>query len=95
VLHYPPGTSKWNQIEHRLFSFISKNWQGIPLVSASVIVNLIGATKTAKGLSVRYVLDEATYEKGIVVTDEEFESINISKDDFLSEWNYTVCRNKK
>jgi hypothetical protein len=95
VLHYPPGTSKWNKIEHRLFSFIRKNWQSIPLVSASVIVSLIGATKTAKGLSVRCVLDEATHEKGIAVTDEEFESINISKDDFHGEWNYTICRNKK
>ena len=93
VLHYPPGTSKWNKIEHRMFSFISKNWQGIPLISVSVIVNLIGATKTEKGLSIRCVLDESTYEKGIEVTDEEFNSINIKKNDFHGEWNYTICRN--
>jgi hypothetical protein len=93
VLHYPPGTSKWNKIEHRMFSFISKNWQGVPLISASVIVNLIGATRTEKGLSIRCVLDEAIYEKGIEVTDKEFESINITKDDFHGEWNYTICKN--
>ena len=93
VLHYPPGTSKWNKIEHRMFSFISKNWQGIPLVSTSVIVHLIGATKTEKGLSIRCILDEATYEKGIEVTDQEFDSINIRKDVFHGEWNYTICRN--
>jgi len=90
VLHYPPGTSKWNKIEHRLFSFISKNWQGIPLVSAAVIVSLIGATKTNKGLSVTCVLDEAVYEKGIKVSDDEFDSINISTATFHGEWNYTI-----
>jgi len=94
VLHYPPGTSKWNKIEHRMFSFISKNWQGIPLISVSVIVNLIGATKTEKGLSIRCVLDESTYKKGIEVTEEEFDSINIKKKDFHGEWNYTICRNE-
>jgi hypothetical protein len=93
VLHYPPGTCKWNKIEHRLFSFISKNWQGVPLISASVIENLIGATRTEKGLSIRCVLDEAVYEKGIEVTDKEFESINIIKDDFHGEWNYTIGKN--
>ncbi|MDR0491432.1 MAG: ISAzo13 family transposase, partial [Oscillospiraceae bacterium] len=77
VLHYPPGTSKWNKIEHRMFSFISKNWQGIPLVSVAVIINLIAGTKTEKGLSIRCVLDEAEYEKGVQVTDEEFDSVNI------------------
>jgi hypothetical protein len=91
MLHYPPGTSKWNKIEHRMFAFISKNWQGIPLISAAIIVNLIGATKTTKGLSIRCVLDEQTYEKGMKVTDEEFDSINIKKDDFHGEWNYTIC----
>jgi len=93
VLHYPPGTSKWNKIEHRMFSFISKNWQGIPLISAAVIINLIGATKTKKGLSIRCVLDEETYEKGIQVTPEEFDSINIKNDIFHGEWNYTICPN--
>ena len=94
VLHFPPGTSKWNKIEHRMFSFISKNWQGIPLISASVIVNLIGATKTEKGLSIRCVLDEAHYEKGIKVSDAEFSTINIIAHDFHGEWNYTICRNE-
>jgi hypothetical protein len=93
VLHYPPGTSKWNKIEHRMFSFISKNWQGIPLISIAVIIKLIGATKTEKGLSIRCALDESTYTKGIEVTDEEFASINIKKKDFHGEWNYTICRN--
>ena len=72
VLHFPPGTSKWNKIEHRLFSFISINWQGISLISAAIIVNLIGATKTHNGLSVTCVLDEGTYETGIKVSDEDF-----------------------
>jgi hypothetical protein len=94
VLHYPPGTSKWNKIEHRLFSFISKNWQGIPLVSAAVIVSLIGATKTERGLCVRCVLDESKYEKGLEVSAEEFDSINIVPDDFHGEWNYTIRPNK-
>lgn len=93
VLHYPPGTSKWNKIEHRMFCFISKNWQGIPLVSQAVIVNLFGATRTEKGLSIRCALDKATYEKGIEVTPDEFDSIIINKDTFHGEWNYTICRN--
>jgi hypothetical protein len=94
VLHYPPGTSKWNKIEHRLFSFISKNWAGRPLVSAAVIVSLIGATKTERGLCVRCVLDESEYEKGLEVSVEEFDSINIVPDDFHGEWNYTIRPNK-
>ena len=90
VLHYPPGTSKWNKIEHRMFSFISKSWQGVPLVSAAVIISLIGATKTEKGLSIRCVLDESIYQKGVGVSDVEFDAINITYDDFHGEWNYTV-----
>ena len=90
VLHYPPGTSKWNKIEHRLFSFISKNWQGIPLISSAVIVSLIGSTKTEKGLSVTCVLDETAYEKGLKVPDDEFDSISISPADFHGEWNYVI-----
>lgn len=93
VLHYPPGTSKWNKIEHRLFSFISKNWQGIPLIATSVIVSLISATTTKTGLSVTCVLDENSYSKGIKVSDADFGSINILADDFHGEWNYTICRN--
>jgi hypothetical protein len=90
VLHYPPGTSKWNKIEHRMFSFISKNWRGIPLVSAAVIINLIGATTTERGLSIRCVLDEKTYETGIKVTEKEFNAIRIKNDEFHGEWNYTI-----
>jgi hypothetical protein len=95
VLHFPPGTSKWNKIEHRLFSFISKNWAGRPLVSAAVIVGLIGATKTEKGLCVRCVLDEAEYVRGLEVSAEEFGSIKIVKDDFHGEWNYTILPNNQ
>jgi len=90
VMHYPPGTSKWNKIEHRLFAFISKNWQGVPLISAAVIVALIGATTTEKGLAVTCVLDEAIYEKGLKVTDAEFDAIKIKPADFHGEWNYTI-----
>ena len=93
VLHYPPGTSKWNKIEHRMFAFISKNWAGIPLISTSVIVNLIGSTKTDKGLSIQCVLDENHYETGIVVSDTDFENIHKQEDVFHPEWNYTICRN--
>ena len=94
VLHYPPGTSKWNKVEHRLFSFISKNWAGAPLLSVAVIVSLIGATSTERGLVVRCVLDEKEYEKGLEISDEEFDSINIVRDDFHEEWNYTIRPSK-
>jgi hypothetical protein len=90
VMHYPPGTSKWNKIEHRLFSYISQNWQGIPLISIAVIVSLIGATTTAKGLAVACVLDENIYQKGIRISDEEFSAINIVPDSFHSDWNYSI-----
>jgi hypothetical protein len=90
VCHYPPGTSKWNKIEHRLFSFISQNWRGKPLISHEVIVNLIGSTRTDKGLTVRCELDENSYPKGIKVTDKEFAKINIKRHEFHGEWNYTV-----
>lgn len=90
VSHFPPGTSKWNKIEHRLFSHISMNWRGQPLVSHEVIVNLIAATTTRNGLKVRAELDSKQYPKGIKVTDEEFAGIHISRDDFHGEWNYTI-----
>ena len=93
VLHYPPGTSKWNKIEHRLFAFITKNWQGIPLVSRALVVSLIGATKTSKGLCVRCVLDEAEYEKGLKVEKDDFDRINLLPADFHGEWNYTIVKN--
>jgi transposase len=90
VCHLPPGTSKWNKIEHRLFSFLSINWRGKPLVSYAAIVNLIAATKTEKGLEVRAVLDETNYPKGRKVDDETMGHINLLKHDFHGEWNYTV-----
>jgi hypothetical protein len=93
VLHYPPGTSKWNKIEHRLFAFISKNWQGIPLTSTALVVALIGATATSTGLTVTCVIDESEYETGIKITDEEVDNLNIIKADFHGEWNYTVATN--
>ena len=92
VLHYPPGTSKWNKIEHRLFAFISKNWQGIPLTSTALVVSLIGATATSTGLTVSCVLDESEYELGIKISDEEFNSINIINADFHGEWNYSILQ---
>jgi hypothetical protein len=90
VHHLPPGTSKWNKIEHRLFSFISMNWRAKPLVSYRVIVHLISATATNTGLTVRCELDTRTYPKGIVVTDKEMVQINMVRDEFHGEWNYTL-----
>jgi len=90
VSHFPPGTSKWNKIEHRLFSHISKNWRGRPLVSLAVIISLIGSTTTKKGLRVRCGIDTNEYEKGIKVSDKELEELNISRHEFHGEWNYWV-----
>jgi len=90
VCHFPPGTSKWNKVEHRLFSRISLNWRGVPLEDYETIIQLIGATKTKKGLTVKCQLDENPYKKGIVISDETMKQLNISKDDFHGEWNYTI-----
>jgi hypothetical protein len=90
VSHFPPGTSKWNKIEHRLFSFISMNWREKPLVSHETIVNLIAATTTRKGLKVRAELDSSHYPKGIKVTDQELKAIQIKRDEFHGEWNYAI-----
>jgi len=90
VCHLPPGTSKWNKIEHRLFSFISQNWRGKPLVSYEVIVNLIAATTTARGLRVRSALDTNSYPAGRTVTDHEYETLNLHRDSFHGEWNYRL-----
>jgi len=90
VHHLPPGTSKWNKIEHRLFSFITMNWKAQPLVSYRIIVDLISATTTDTGLAVRCELDSAEYPKGIVVSDREMDGLNISRDAFHGEWNYTM-----
>jgi transposase len=95
VSHFPPGTSKWNKIEHRLFSYISMNWRGKPLVSHEAIVNLIASTTTRKGLKVRAELDSGHYPKGIKVTDEEFGAIHISRDEFHGEWNYSIVPSSK
>ena len=88
VCHFPPGTSKWNKIEHRLFSFITMNWRAKPLISHEVIVNLIAATKTRSGLTVRAELDTNSYPKGIVVSDHDLATISIERADFHGEWNY-------
>jgi len=93
VCHFPPGTSKWNKIEHRLFSYISKNWRGKPLINYETVVNLIGNTTTEKGLSVTAVLDKNEYKKGIKITDEELEKVNLHGNEFHPEWNYTVMHN--
>ena len=90
VCHLPPGTSKWNKIEHRLFSFITMNWRGRPLVSHEVIINLIKATTTKEGLTVEASLDENEYPSGIKVSDEEMANLNLDRDEFHGEWNYTL-----
>ena len=90
VCHLPPGTSKWNKIEHRLFAFITMNWRGKPLLSHQVIVQLIGATTTKTGLTVRCEIDANSYPKGVKVSDAEMAEINITQHDFHGEWNYTI-----
>ena len=90
VCHFPPGTSKWNKIEHRMFSYISLNWRGKPLISHEVIVNLIAGTTTKTGLKIQAELDTNVYPKGIQVTDKELEKVQIQKADFHCEWNYTI-----
>ncbi|MCI5208782.1 MAG: ISAzo13 family transposase [Candidatus Electrothrix sp. ATG2] len=91
VCHFPPGTSKWNKIEHQLFSFISKNWRGKPLDSIGTIVNLIASTTTGKGLQVRAEVDRSEYKKGIKISDEEMATLNIEREDFHGEWNYKIA----
>jgi len=90
VAHLPPGTSKWNRIEHRLFAFITQNWRGKPLISHQVIVQLIGATTTKTGLSVACRIDGNLYPKGVAVSDDEINAINLTCDEFHGEWNYTI-----
>lgn len=93
VCHFPPATSKWNKIEHRLFSQIAQNWRGKPLLSYEIIVSLIGSTTTTKGLDVVCELNRNSYKTGIKVTDEEFEKINLLRDEFHGEWNYKISPN--
>jgi hypothetical protein len=90
VCHLPPGTSKWNKIEHRLFAYISRNWRGQPLVSLAVIVNLIGRTRTATGLRVRCELDHGVYPKGESVTDAQMATLQLAPHRFHGDWNYTI-----
>lgn len=90
VCHFPPGTSKWNKIEHRLFCFITRNWRGRPLTSYEVIVNLIGSTTTKSGLTVRTALDTHHYETGIKISDEQLARIQCTPARFHGEWNYTI-----
>lgn len=94
VSHFPPGTSKWNKIEHRLFSFISKNWRGQPLTSLKVIVSLIAGTTTKKGLKVHAEINDRTYPAGIKVGDAEMAQINLQRDGFHGEWNYEILPRK-
>ena len=89
VVHLPPGTSKWNRIEHRLFAFITQNWRGKPLVSHQVIVQLIANTRTEAGLTVACRIDTGAYQKGIKVSDDEMDALNIQLANFHGEWNYT------
>lgn len=90
VSHFPPGTSKWNKIEHRLFSHITMNWRARPLTNIQLVVDLISSTKTSKGLKVKSKLDSTEYKKGIKISNEELGKINLLKDDFHGEWNYTI-----
>ena len=90
VCHFPPGTSKWNKIEHRMFCHITRNWRGKPLTSHEVVINLIGSTTTKEGLKIGVSIDADTYPKGIKVTDAEMESLSIKQADFHGEWNYLI-----
>jgi hypothetical protein len=90
VSHYPPGTSKWNRIEHRVFSFISLTWKGQPLWNLETVINLIGATRTRSGLRVKAVLDTASYETGVKISDEQIDKQRIRRSQFHPEWNYTI-----
>jgi uncharacterized membrane protein len=94
VCHFPPGTSKWNKIEHRMFCHITQNWRGKPLVSHEAMVSLIGSTTTRKGLKIEAQLDENKYETGIKISDEEIDSLNLKKAEFHGEWNYSISPRK-
>ena len=93
VSHYPPGTSKWNKIEHKLFSYISMNWKAKPLINVQFVIDLIASTTTKKGLKVKAKLDDRKYEKGIKISDKEFEKLSIERDAFHGEWNYVIKPN--
>jgi Rhodopirellula transposase DDE domain len=95
VCHFPPGTSKWNQIEHRLFSHISMNWRGRPLTSHEIVVDLIAATTTRKGLKVRAELDRANYPTGVKISDEQLAAVPLTRHDWHGDWNYTIGRQRQ
>ena len=95
VCHFPPGTSKWNKIEHRMFSYISRNWRGKPLESLATIVNLIAATRTKTGLKVRCQVDMGSYPKGRKISDDQMASMNIKRNPFHGDWNYTIHPNSR
>jgi hypothetical protein len=88
--HFPPGTSKWNKVEHCLFSFIARNWRGESPISRQTVVSLIGATTSTKGLKVYAELDENSYQRGIKITDGQLATVNLKSDPFHGEWNYTI-----
>lgn len=90
VRHFPPGTSKWNKIEHRMFCHITENWRGRPLISREVVVQLIGSTRTSAGLEIQAALDKCIYEAGLKVSDQELENVNLYRDEFHGEWNYEI-----
>ena len=95
VCHFPPGTSKWNKVEHRLFAFITSNWRGEPLTDYATVVNLIAKTTTTTGLKVCCRLDRRRYPTGRKVSDEEWAKINLHRDDFHGDWNYTIRPRRK
>lgn len=94
ICHFPPGTSKWNKIEHRMFCHITQNWRGRPLVSHEAMVSLIGGTTTRKGLKIKALLDENKYDTGKKISDAELSGLNLARDDFYGEWNYTISPRK-
>ena len=95
VCHFPPGTSKWNKIEHRMFCHITENWRGRPLVSHEVVVNLIGSTRTRAGLRIQAEVDTTSYATGVKVTNKELEAVRLKKDKFHGEWNYSILPHQK
>ena len=95
VCHYPPGTSKWNKIEHRLFCHITRNWRGVPLETHEIVVNLIGSTRTTEGLEVHCWLDEREYKKGRKVTDQELQTVKLKRSTFHGDWNYEILPKRK
>ena len=95
VCHFPPGTSKWNKVEHRLFSFISQNWRGEPLADYETVVHLISKTTTTTGLKVSCRLDRRRYPTGRKVSNEQWARINLHRDDFHGDWNYTIRPGRK